>query len=192
MYCSNCGQWMEGDKKLCKACEDALAKASAPMDETTEETADTAGVPPTDGGVPPYHGEVPPYGYYYNNQGYYQPGMNGYYSTEPDPTNRMYGFGKALTSTILSFFAVLFAYIAMIAGLIEPTAGVVLLLFSLPCTVIAFVYGLKSINTFRARKATCAKPIPTLILGIEGVSSSGAAIIMSLFALLMIAIGSAI
>ena len=179
MYCSNCGKFIEGDAKLCKECEAELNKTTAASEDPIDTATDT-----TSG--------VPPYGYDYYNQGYYQPSQNGYYCDQPEPQNRMYGFGKALTSAILSFFGVLFAYVAMVAGLIEPAVGVVLLLISLPCTVVSFIFGLKSINTFRARKATCVKPIPTLILGIEGISSSGAALLMAFLALLMIAIGGVI
>ena len=187
MYCSNCGKFIDYDAKLCKECEAELVKQTKSTDTTADQD-----VPPYQGDMPPYGTEVPPYGFY-GQQGYYQPQMDPYsYSTEPDPTNRMYGFGKALTSTILSFFGFLFAYISVVLGAFEPEAGVVILLISLPCTVISFIFGLQSINTFRARKATCAKPIATLVLGIEGISTAGVAIFVSMMALIVIGVGGVI
>lgn len=90
----------------------------------------------------------------------------------PEPQNRMFGFGKALASTILSIVGFIFVYIAMILSLVEPGAGLPLIFLSMPLLIIPLIFGILSIKVFMERKATCAKPIPTLILGIVGLSTA--------------------
>ena len=90
----------------------------------------------------------------------------------PDPQNRMYGFGKALVSTILSSVGFIFAYIALLFSAVVPETGLAMSFLALPLIIIPFIFGIKSINLFKSRKATCAKPIATLILGIVGLSTA--------------------
>ena len=89
------------------------------------------------------------------------------------PENRMVGFPKALTSTILSNVGFIFVlYIAMIVAAIEPGAGLFFTLLSLPLVIIPLIYGIESIKVFAASKNYTPKPIATLILGIAGLSMS--------------------
>ena len=196
MYCQNCGKFIEGDAKLCAECETELyGKKTSDTDTTDTQSTPTDGqVPPTDTQIPPYqtppYQGVPPYGYY--NPGYYQPPMNPYaYSTEPEPQNRMFGFGKALTSLILGFFSYFFSVLAM-ALLSEDAAPVtgsaIVLLIAVGITATAFIFALQSIRCYQKRKATCIKPIPTLILGIIGISLSGLSIFILSLALLIFSV----
>lgn len=105
-----------------------------------------------------------------------------YMSPMPDPKNRMYGFGKALTSTIMSEFAFVIAYLAMFLSMVSPVAGWLLVILALPLIIVSLCLGINSIKTFKRRKATCAKPIPTLVLGINGTVMSGCAAIMEILA----------
>ena len=90
----------------------------------------------------------------------------------------MYGFGKALSSTILSFVAYIFAIMTYIIGLTAAIAAdremivtvVVLFLLGFGPAIIALGQGVLSIRCFRSRGPADAKPIATLILGISGVS----------------------
>ena len=93
---------------------------------------------------------------YANQYSYQQPQNNG---------NRMLGFGKALTSTILSFIGFIFTVMALAYSAITLGSGVALFMLSLPMVIISFIFGISSISTFR--RAT-PKPIATLILGING------------------------
>ena len=85
----------------------------------------------------------------------------------PEPENRMYGFKKALSSTIVGFIGFIWTYISLITCLTDPEA-LVLTFIALPLIIIPLSQGISSIKTFNERKSTCAKPIATLILGING------------------------
>ena len=103
----------------------------------------------------------------------------------PEPQNRMFGFGKALTSTILSIVGFIFVYIAMILSMVERGAGLPLIFLSMPLLIIPLIFGILSIKVFMERKSTCAKPIPTLILGIVGLSTAAFAAFFQFLAFLI-------
>ena len=190
MYCSNCGKFIDYDAKLCKECEAEFMAPQAPVDEGAKDTETppvTDSTIPTTDQVPPYDGGMPPYGYYYNPN-FYQPPTNPYaYSTEPEPQNRMFGFGKALASTILGFFSYFFSVLSMalLAEELSLAAGGIILLIAIGLTATSFIFGLQSIKCFQKRKATCAKPIAALILGIVGISFSGLSIFILSIAILL-------
>ena len=103
----------------------------------------------------------------------------------PEPKNRMYGFGKALTSVILSFVGFIFAYIGIIFSAVLPESGLALTIVALPLIIIPMVLGTKSIKLFNARKATCVKPIATLACGIAGLSMAAISAFMALMSLII-------
>ncbi len=108
-------------------------------------------------------------------------------STLPQPGNRMFGFGKALASTIIGFIGFIWGYLWFVMSAVEEMgeASLVLAILLAPMVAVSLAFGIKSIKTFMARKATCAKPIPTLILGIVGVVCGGFAAFFDLLLLLM-------
>lgn len=121
-----------------------------------------------------------------------------YVSNLPEPNNKMYGFGKALTSTILGFIGLMWVYISMVIITTEisyansyydyESAGIaliVLMLCALPLIIIPLIQGISSIKVFTSRKDTCAKPIATLILGISGLSCAA---ISALINIIMLAV----
>lgn len=85
----------------------------------------------------------------------------------PDPQNRMYGFGKALTSTILGQIAFAIIYSSLYMFYNEDVYAVIIVM-TIPMVIVSMILGIKSINTFKSRKGNCVRPIPTLILGING------------------------
>ena len=94
-----------------------------------------------------------------------------YVKIPSDSNNRMYGFGKALTSTILSFFGFIFAYVALICSTWASETALVFVFLALPLLIIPIVFGGVSIKAFVSRKNSgCVKPVPTLVLGIVGLS----------------------
>jgi hypothetical protein len=103
-----------------------------------------------------------------------------YYEPEievPEKDNRMYGFGKSLASTIIGFVAFMWSYI-MVISIISENAGMVasFILVLIGLIITSLVLGLKSIFLFnKRRRLGAAKPIATLILGINGVSLAGLA-----------------
>ena len=104
----------------------------------------------------------------------------------PDPKNRMYGFGKALTSTILGqiAFAIIYSSLYMFYG--EDVYAVIIVM-TIPMVIVSMILGIKSINTFKSRKGNCVRPIPTLILGINGLVNAAITgllqlVLLSLFA----------
>lgn len=103
----------------------------------------------------------------------------------PDPNNAMYGFGKALASTIMSTFGFIFAYVFFAVTMVMGESGIfVSMIFVLPLIIVPMIFGISSIKVFNARKATCAKPIATLILGIVGLATSAIAALVELIFLL--------
>ncbi len=172
MYCSNCGKFIDYKAKLCKECEAALNSAQVPP---------YADVPP----YTPPNADTSGQGAYSDQQGYYPPTVDPYfYCTEPEPYNRMFGFGKALASTIMGVIGFVFVYIALIAA--SFGAGFLMTAVSLGVSIPALVFGIQSIKCFVRRKATCAKNIPTLVLGIYGVMQAGYALAGTSMALLIL------
>ena len=103
----------------------------------------------------------------------------------PEGSPVMIGFGKALTSAILSFVAYILSLVSTGVAAEDGSIGVLIFL-ALPATVVALILGISSIKTFKA-SIYSPKPIPALILGISGVVLSGIAALLD-FASLMIAI----
>ena len=111
--------------------------------------------------------ETPPF---YGENEYYPPVFDRYfYSTEPEPHNRMFGFGKALASVVMSTIGTVFIGLALMFSLFSGGVGLFFLLMVFGLSIPALVFGIRSIRCFVRRKATCAKNIPTLVLGIYGV-----------------------
>ena len=110
------------------------------------------------------------------------------------PGDKKFGFGKALTATILGVIATVIMYLAMSVGLafLEEADGlspyeyniadyamigiVISMLFLViadALAIVALILGIISIRTFiKRKKEGYAKPIPTLILGIVGTASA--------------------
>lgn len=151
MYCNKCGRNL-GDSSVCPDCDVTFEKATESAFGSTDYGTTTESFYST-----PY---TPPV------------------STMPDPTNRMYGFGAALTSIILSVFGYIFAYIGLIMGTVEATAFFVMTVIATPLTIVSLILGIKSIKVFAKRKAPCARPIATLICGIAGVFWAALAALM--------------
>ncbi len=114
---------------------------------------------------------------------------------------RMFGFGKALTSTILSVFGYIFSlsgYIGALAVLTVNNMGdvdegiavaITLIVMSLPLVIISLIFGIQSINNFKyCKNRNFPKPIPTLILGISGVVFSALSFFFILLSLFFIAL----
>lgn len=106
----------------------------------------------------------------------------------PEPRNRMYGFGKALTAVILSVVAFFISYFALLFSMFMDSVGAALIMISLALSVISLLLGIRSIKLFIERKATCVKPIPTLILGISALPFSGISILYVLLSFILISV----
>ena len=168
MYCPKCGKWIDYQADVCNEC-----KAAGNYQPNYEPH--------------PNYQQQAPYGFYQQPQAFNAP-----VSTEPDPTNRSYGIGKAVVSLvfgIISIFCSMYAWACSLV-LYYGTGGAALVLFliSLPFTIIGLIFGISSIKCFKRRKATCAKNIPTLVLGIVGLAESAYGaffLLLSLFMLLL-------
>jgi hypothetical protein len=180
MYCNKCGKQIDSGV-MCTDClisELATSMAKeAPVKEQTQKNEEQPTTAPV-----------------------YQPADNGFSyqtiveepvltDTMPQPGNRMFGFGKALASTIVGFIGLIWGYVWLIMSIAEGLgeASLVLAIFLAPMVAISIIFGIKSIKTFKARRATCAKPIPTLVLGIVGTICGGLA---AFFDLLLLLVGS--
>jgi len=175
MYCTKCGKQIDYDALVCKECceKEREALLSSTETETAEEKAQA------------YYSPVPTAPAASNESASYAAADNG--EMYPDPDNRMFGFGKALTATILGFVGFLFSYIGLIFTAIIPAVGIVFFVISAAPSIISVIFGISSIKCFARRKSHCAKPIATLILGIAGLAQGAFAcfflfIILALFA----------
>lgn len=107
---------------------------------------------------------------------------------------RMVGFGKGLTSTILSFvsyFFVLFSLIFITVALEEDLDLLIVAWFffmvTLGLAIPGLVLGIKSINISKlAKKNNQPKPIPTFVLGIVGVAAAGLTLFFAFIAFLLL------
>ena len=171
MYCTKCGKEIEAGT-VCRECMEAESGVNANAGYHQPEQPTYA---------QPVQPIQPTYGY--GNS--YQP----YAPSLPEPGNRMYGFGKALASTIISYIGFIFVYVALILSTMEYEGGVglVMAIISLPLIIIPLIMGIKSIGVFNQRKATCAKPIATLILGINGLAMAACSALMD-FILMVVAL----
>ena len=110
--------------------------------------------------------------------------INSYQPLHPlsyDTGSRMAGFGKALVSTILSTIGFIIIYITFFfSALGESGAAFVGIFMSTPLIIIPMIFSIKSIKLFnRCKRDGMVKPIPTLILGINGLVTSICAIFMA-------------
>ena len=175
MYCNYCGKFIEGESGVCADCQ--AARAGSQGGQEGQNGYAPHGYTPY--GSAPY-GEMPP-------QGYYPPQPDPYYySTEPEPHNRMFGFGKALASTVMSFVGFVFAYITLILAMFSREAGLILLVVTLGLLVTSLVFGIGSIACFNKRRKACAKNIPTLVLGINGVATAAFGSIYAFVAMILV------
>lgn len=204
MYCTKCGKQIDYDSIVCnecKAAESANAAANeetvnanpevteAPvceieetspeaLAETTEVTEEVLAEDTVSEEAPAAEEPAPEQNGNYENASapLYANVINNTADPKEDPNNRMYGFGKALASTIVSSFGFLFSLLAF-ATSATGLSIVGLVLFypgAIAMSVVSLVLGIKSIKAFRARcKQNCAKPVATLVLGIVGVVQAG-------------------
>ena len=195
MYCTRCGKKIDYDSFVCNECraaEDALVGEtklddSKPATEVNVEPESTVTETET-----PREQPAPNQQYYYSTQntGYAQ--YQNPYTEQPAPVQtgnpRMIGFGKALTSTILSFFGYIFSYVALLLAVDgEPAGGLVMLLIALGMSIPALILGIQSIKTSaRVASQGLPRPIATLVLGIVGLAFSALALFFSFITFIIV------
>ena len=120
--------------------------------------------------------------------------LNKYQPRIYDTGSRMAGFGKALTATILSTVGFIITYITFLASAFGAYGSTFVGIFiSLPLIIIPMIFSIKSITLFmRCKREGMVKPIPTLILGINGLVNSVGAILMAVLSLFFAAIFASI
>jgi hypothetical protein len=175
MFCTKCGKQIEQGT----VCSECAAKSAANSYNPGAQT----------GYAQQGYGQT--YGQQTNGQAYtaganfYQPYTAPAQSPASDKNNKMLGFGKALTSTILSTFGLLFAYVADILFLaLDVEAAMILSIFTMPLAIIPLIFGISSIKVFTSCKNSRSKPIATLILGINGLAVSAGAALIDIIVLL--------
>ena len=137
MFCPKCGRYMDYMAPICRECQ-----SSGYTPQPTYATPNS-----------------------YNPYAQRQPAQRPSRKNLPeDPYNPMYGFGKAITSTILGFVAYVFL---MVAILNFSDAGF-MFIFATPGAIISLVFSINSITCFGTRRAPCARPVAALVFGIIG------------------------
>lgn len=155
MYCTKCGKPIESGN----ICNECAANAQTP---NTQPAAPVYTQPAPSYQQPVYQQPV------YQQPVYQQPAVAS--SGIPEPNNTMYGFGKALTSAILSVLAFIFIMYSRNNIFYSPVMAILLFFAAIPLSIIGIIFGISGIKTFTSRKDAPAKPIPALILGISGLS----------------------
>ncbi len=173
MYCTRCGKQIDYDAIVCNECleKEKLEKDSQIETEAPKAEQEYREVPRYQYNVPEEEAEA--------------------LSDTSNP--RMFGFGKALTSTILGFVGWIVSYIALIVCAVAISeddaiaAGLVLNLLASGLSVPSLILGIKSVIGFKSRASRGAvKPIPSLILGIVGLSFSALALFFVFISLVIV------
>ena len=175
-YCRRCGKQIETNAEYCEECRNQSIYGNGGT--TQQQSRD-------------YRPEQS-----YQQQSYQQQPCGRQDSRPEENNGRMDGFGKALASTILGAVATVLVFICyyIIGVSFAGSLGVfgsVALLFAIlgfvpaciATSIISIVCGIKSIKTFANSKNNGrAKPIATLILGINGLADGAlSAFLMLLF-----------
>ena len=143
MYCRKCGKQIDYDSEFCVECK-AEAAARAVYREILEKEYAAKSAQNTSAQVAPKQSPPAPAPQESN-------GKSG---------GRLYGFGKALASAILAFFAFCFMMTA------TETVDAGFFLFSLGFFIPALIMGISSMKGFFNRKREgYVTPIPSLVLG---------------------------
>ena len=126
------------------------------------------------------------------------------YTEEQRSKDRRCGLGRAITGAVLAIVSVILSYIGFVVGVIlcmefDDALGIMFFFLAIAVAValciVAIVFGARSIGTFiRLSREGRAKPIATLIIGIDslvsGVVSLFASIVYVLLELLIIWFGT--
>ena len=171
MHCQRCGKFMSYNAAICRECESA--EYAARQNYTNQNAYNPYQQPPY---AQDHHRNGTPYGHQRSRA-----------ELPEDPYNPMYGFGKALTATILGFVACILLSIALEdfydAGFLS--------LFALPAIVLSLIFGMKSIFCFVTRRAPCCRPVATFALGIGGLFFAGLSLFMMIAVLFLMMISGA-
>ncbi|MBQ7408396.1 MAG: hypothetical protein IJW13_03895 [Clostridia bacterium] len=107
-----------------------------------------------------------------------------------------YGLSSAIASvvlTVVSVFLSVIAYAISIVTIANAAVGsrgnlflvnLVITIGATVCAIIGFIKGISAIKDFKHAKANGAKPVATLVLGINAIIGSPVAWILNFFALL--------
>lgn len=189
MFCNKCGKQFEGDERLCPECaakeaeekaleeakrikaaeearaiaeEKAAAARAAVAEARAAEAAAARAAEAVDGNA---NGEDAPSVLPVISA------MNKANNADlSDPRNVMFGFGKALTATILGVIGFIWYYIISELVYELPDVSLLLNVLGLALIIIPILFGINSIKLFSERKDCHTKPIPAFILGIVGLS----------------------
>lgn len=189
MYCRKCGKFIDYDAQFCKECESVEVFFS---DDSKKE-----GQTQNQNGGTMYEMKQP---FQQNDDTMYAPMGDTGLSAQG---NKREGFGRALTSTLLGAGAYLLSMIlfsifdislyemeeyfyyqtssyygeAASIGTGLSVTWIILATMSVAMSIVSIIFGAKSMATFfRAKRAGRVKPVATLVLGIVGIATSGAAI----------------
>lgn len=182
MYCKQCGKYILGDRDIC---DDCLAKQNAQTrPQSQEPIARVISIDQINQSAPTQNAQ------------------------SPGTTKK--GFGKALTSTILSEVGLAFWYISLILlamaitalspeggtitvnGVEQPldpaiapavfTTGIVFMVLTLASCIIALIFGIQAVKNFSyAKKNGLPKPILAFVFGLIGLIGSAFILGMTLF-----------
>ena len=199
MYCSRCGKQIDYDAIVCRECVAAEANKAASVAEpapqpTYQQPAYQQQAPQQQAyqqpvyQQPAYQQQAPQQPVY--QQTYQQPAARG--GSNP----RMYGFGGALASAILSMFAFIFcmivsgemAYVDSYYYYFDEIYALVYTFFTWGVAIPSVALGAASIKRFcEAKRKGQPAPIPTLILGISGLALSSLMLFISFIYFIVIA-----
>ncbi len=164
MYCTRCGKQIDYDSLICKECQQELLKASVERETSSIEQPRT------------------------------------YSTVKPRLTGKVTdGIGNGIGSIIFGVVAVYLSYLAIVVAAIAVAESYVnefnaFAFLSLFINFIAFcaeavsvAFGVKAIKMFiDAKKQNRVKPVPTLVLGIVGISAIEVTLVFSFIAFFIV------
>lgn len=168
MYCSKCGKEIDYESPVCLECTAMIAMQAREAKKQSDSVTVTANPQPAVTPTAPIENAVEEIPAVKKN-------------------TRKAGLGKAIIGNALSTasaFVLYFALIVVVLGLGE--SGGTLTLVFLAMNIVAFIFALQSIKTFRrARKNGDPAPIATLILGINGLYTAVTIVVIGLLYLII-------
>ncbi|MDD7157838.1 MAG: DUF4190 domain-containing protein [Firmicutes bacterium] len=207
MYCKYCGEKLDGSIDVCPKCEEKLSRGVNPyfapadpvyrdpvkqLKEEVFKNNPDAAIDPVVRDAEPL--QTAPSDEFLTNDDKSRSAANAAYSGSDVPYTDKSGLMFGILSVTLPFVGLFVFFISFFVlldvGFGNGVLGIIILFsLSLPPFIIALVFGIKAIKTFKKAKEYGVKPVATLVLGIIGVAHLASTVLVLLEVLVSFAIG---
>lgn len=206
MYCKYCGEKLDGSMDVCPKCEEKLSRGVNPyfapadpvyrdpvkqLKEEVFKNNPDAAIDPVVRDVEPL--QAAPSDEFLTNEDKSRSAAYAAYSGSDVPYTNKSGLMFGILSVALPFVGLFVFFISFFVlsdvGLGNGVGLIILFSLSLPPFIIAPVFGIKAIKTFKKAKEYGVKPVATLVLGIIGVANFASTVLVLIEVLVSFAIG---